>query len=66
LPITLLREAAFGDFQEKNTKTHVALRKNLSGLVCATNPVKSSKDAANLLACTRKKIFCWGVQVFCE
>jgi len=32
----------------KNTETHVALRRNFSGPVCSTNPVKVSKDAASL------------------
>jgi len=42
----------------------MALRGNFSGPVCSTDPVKVSKDAASLLVCTRKKIFCLGV--FCE
>jgi len=37
----------------------VALRGNFSGPVSATNPVKSSKDTASLVACTRKKFFGW-------
>jgi len=45
---------------------HVALRGNFSGLVCSTNPVKVSKDVASLLVCTRKKMFTWGMRVFCE
>jgi len=44
----------------------VALRRNFSGPVCSTDPVKVSKDAAGLLFCTRKNFFVWGVQVFCE
>jgi len=40
---------------------------DFSGLVCSTDPVKVSKDAASLLVCTRKKIFfAWGMRVFCE
>jgi len=35
----------------------VALRRNFSGPVCSTEPAKVSKDAASLLACTRKKKF---------
>jgi len=31
---------------------------NFSGPVSAADPVKSSKDAASLLVCTRKKIVC--------
>jgi len=38
----------------------VALRGNLSGLVCSTDLVKVSKDAASLLVCTRKKNFLLG------
>jgi len=38
----------------------VALRRNFSGPVCSTDPVKVSKDAASLLVCTRKKFFCLG------
>jgi len=44
----------------------MALRGNFSSLVCSTDLVKVSKDAASLLVCTRKKIFCFGVRVFCE
>jgi len=42
----------------------VALRRNFSGPVCFTDPVKVSKDAAGLLVCTQKKIFAWWVQFF--
>jgi len=34
---------------------HVALCGNFYGPVCSTDLVKVSKDAASLLACTRKK-----------
>jgi len=53
--LTLWRPAAFGDFRKKNTKSHVALRGNLSDPVNATDPVKGSTDAASLLVCTRRK-----------
>jgi len=46
--------------QAVHTKTagsHVALHRNFSGPVSATDPVKSSKDAASLAVCTRKKNF---------
>ena len=42
----------------------MALRGNSSGPVCSTDPVKVSKDAASLLVCTRKKIFCLGAAGF--
>jgi len=32
---------------------HVALRGNFSGPVCSIDPVKVSKDAPNLLVCTK-------------
>jgi len=44
----------------------MALRGNFSGPVCSTDPVKVSKDAASLLVCTRKNIFCLGDAVSCE
>jgi len=44
----------------------VAFRGNFSGPVCFTDPVKVSKDAATLLVCTQKKIFCLGMRVFCK
>jgi len=44
----------------------MALRGNFSGLECSTDLVKVSKDAASLLVCTRKKIFCLGSVFFCE
>jgi len=63
---TLWHPAAFGDFWGKNAETHVALHRNFSGPVRSTDWVKLSKDAASLLVCTRKKIFCLGLWVFCE
>jgi len=56
-----LASAWFPGFsKKKNASTHVALRGNFSSLVCSTGLVKVSKDAASLLVCTRKKIFCLG------
>jgi len=50
----------FGNFRQKITGSHVALHRNFSGPVSATDPVKSSKDAASLEVCTWKKIFWLG------
>ena len=61
---TLWHPAAFGDFREKNADTHVALRGNFSGPISTTDPVKSSKDEASLVACTRKNFFAWGCGFF--
>jgi len=66
--LTLWRPAASWDFRKKNTKSHVALRGNLSDPVNATDPVKGSTDAASLLVRTRRKnkFFSWGMRIFCE
>jgi len=42
----------------------MALCWNFSSPVRAANLVKSSKNAASLVACTRKKIFCLGYGFF--
>jgi len=63
--INTLASGRFWDFK-KNTETHVALHRNFSSHISAMDLVEVSKDAANLLVCTRKKIFWWGVQIFCE
>jgi len=57
---TLWRPAAFRNFHKKNNKTHMDLRMNFYGPASTTNPVKSSKDPASLVACTRKKNFWLG------
>ena len=44
----------------------MALHENFSGLVSATDPVKSLKDLESRVVGTRKKIFSLGLQVFCE
>jgi len=48
----------------KTAGSHMALHENFSGSVSATDPVKSSKDAASPVACTRKIIFWLGVEDF--
>jgi len=54
--LKLWRLAAFGDFREKNTNMHVALRGNFSAPVRVIDLVEVSKGAASLLVCTRKNI----------
>jgi len=44
----------------------MALRGNISAPVRVTDLVEVSKDVASLLFCTQKKLFAWGVRVFCE
>jgi len=46
--------------RKKTAGSHVALRGNTSAPVWVTDLVKVSKDAASLLVCTQKIIFCWG------
>ena len=53
--------------REKTAGLHVALHRNISGLVSVTDLVEVSKDLASLAVCTRKKkFFGWGMQFFCE
>jgi len=59
-----LASGCFGGFSKKNAQTHVALRGNFSAPIRDTDLVEVSKDAASLLVCTRKKIFCLGVAGF--
>jgi len=54
--LTLWHPAAFRDFWEKNTETHMALRGNFSGLVSGTKPV-SLRRRVSLVTCTRKKFW---------
>jgi len=42
----------------------MALRGNFSGLLCATDPVKVSKDTASFLVGTLKSFFAWGLRIF--
>jgi len=46
----------------KTARLHVAFHGNFSGPINITDLVKSSKDSASLVVCTRKKIF-WLVVV---
>jgi len=55
-----LASGRFWGFLKKNTETHVALRRNFSRSVSATDLVKVSKDMARLLVCAQKKNFGWG------
>jgi len=64
LSINTLASGRFRGFSRKNTETQVALSGNFSSLVCATDPVKGSKDAASLLVCTRKNVLPEGCGFF--
>ena len=56
----------FEDFCTKTTGSHGTLHRNFSGPVSSTDLVKSSKDLVNLVVCNEKKIFGWGLWIFCE
>jgi len=64
-----LNSSASGWFQGISKKKRLnacGFVREFSGPVCSTDPVKVSKHTASLLVCTRKKIFCLRVRVFCE
>jgi len=48
----------------KPTRSHVDLHGNFSGPVSATDQVKSSKDLASLVVCTRKNFLVPGIADF--
>jgi len=50
----------------KTARLHVVLHRNTSGAVSARELFKGSKDSAGLVGCNEKKIFGWGLQIFCE
>jgi len=54
--INTLGSGQIGNSHAKTTGSHVALRRNFSGLVSASD----QKDVASLLVCTLKKIFWLG------
>ena len=58
--------AGFGDSRAKTTRLHVALRTRNAGAESSGELFKGSKDAASLLLWTRKKLFGWGLRIFCE
>ena len=64
--LTLQRLVGFVDFRAKTTRSHVALRERNSGAESGRELFKPSKDTASLLDCTRKKLFWFGVRIFCE
>jgi len=66
LLLTHWRLAGFRDSHTKTTESHVALHVRNSGDQSGRELFKGSKDVANLLVCTRKKIFAWGMGIFFE
>ena len=66
LMLTLWRPATFEDSHANTTGSHMALHAHNSGAESGRELFKGSKDTACLLACTQKKFFAWGLQIFCE
>ena len=62
--LTLWRLAEITNSRTKTTGLHVALRKNFSSTLSATDLVKGPKDVASLLVCTRKQILLGGYGFF--
>jgi len=46
--------------QAKTAESHMALRRNFSGPLNVTDPVKSSKDLTSLVVCTQKNFLVGG------
>jgi len=61
--LTVWHLAAFRDFQKKK---RLNARDFVWEYLRSCTGYEASKDRANLLVCTRKKIFHLGVWIFCE
>jgi len=53
-------------FRPKTSSFQLPYQRHSSSANCARELFKGSNRSASLLVCTRKKIFCWGLQIFCE
>jgi len=53
-------------FQPKTSSFWLPYQRHSSSADCARELFKSSNGLASLLVCTRKKIFGWGLWIFCE
>ena len=60
------RLGGFSDFRKKNSSFRLPYQRPSSSADCATELFNGSNGSASLVECTRKKIFAWGVRVFCE
>ena len=63
---SLLTSGLIQAVRKKTAGLHVALRGNFSAPVRVTDLVEVLKDATSLVVCTRKKVFGWGMRIFCE
>ena len=56
----------FWRFSQKNSSFWLPYQRLSSYVDCARELLNGSNRSASLVDCTRKKIFAWGVRVFCE
>ena len=54
------------DFGLKNSSFRLPYQRPSSSADCARDLFKGSNRSASLVDCTRKKIFGWGVRIFCD
>ena len=64
--LTPWRLGGFGNFCKKNSSFWLPYQCPSSSADCARELFNGSKGSANLVDCTRKKKFAWGVRVFCD
>jgi len=53
-------------FWPKTSSFRLPYQRHSSSADCSRELFKVSKESASLLACTQKKFFGWGLQIFCE
>ena len=53
-------------FRPKNSSFRLLYQRPSSSADCAGELFNGSNGSASLVDCTRKKIFGWGVQIFCD
>jgi len=64
--LTPWRLGGFGNFRKKNSSFRLLYQRHSSSVDCARELFNGSNGSASLVDCTRKKVFAWGVQDFCE
>jgi len=61
-----LWELGYDIFVPKTSRCQLPYQRHSSSINCARELFRGSNGLANHLACTRKKFFGWGLQIFCE
>ena len=64
--VNTLASGWFWRFSQKNSSFWLPYQRPSSSADCARELFKGSNGSASLVDCTRKKIFAWGMRVFCE